>query len=164
MNTLDIIITVLLVLGFTRGVFKGFFVEVASLISLILGVYVASRFSYYVGDYLVKYISLEEQYIKLISFAVTFVLVVIGVTFLGKFITKIANAASLGLLNRMAGGLFGALKYALLVSVVLLFLGKIDKIFPIISKEQKATSILYEPISKVAPIAYDKFSEFNDQQ
>ncbi len=115
MNVLDIVITVLLAIGLVRGVLKGFFVEVASLISLILGVYVASHFSHYVGNYLVKYITLEEQYLKLISFAVTFILVVLGVALLGKFITKIADVASLGLLNRIAGGVFGALKYGLLV-------------------------------------------------
>ncbi len=161
MNTLDIVMTVLLSIGLIRGLFKGFFVEVASLISLVLGIYIASNFSYYVGNYLVKYISLEEQYIKLISFVVTFILVVLAVAFLGKFITKIADVASLGLLNRIAGGLFGALKYGLLVSVVLLVLGKIEKTFPIVPKEQKDTSILYEPIKSVAPLVYAKFSELN---
>jgi len=39
MNTFDIIIVALLVFGFARGLFKGLFVEVASLAALIAGVY-----------------------------------------------------------------------------------------------------------------------------
>lgn len=164
MNVLDIVITVLLAIGLVRGVLKGFFVEVASLISLILGVYVASHFSHYVGNYLVKYITLEEQYLKLISFAVTFILVVLGVALLGKFITKIADVASLGLLNRIAGGVFGALKYGLLVSVIFLVLGKIEKNFPIIPKDQQESSILYEPVKSVAPLLYAEFSKLNESK
>ncbi len=164
MNTLDIVIIVLLAAGLIRGLFNGFFVEIASLISLILGVYIASNFSHYIGNYLVKYISLEEQYIKLVSFIITFILVVLGVALLGKLITKVADEASLGLANRIAGGLFGALKFGLLVSVVFLLMEKVEKNFSIIPKEQKETSILYQPVKSVAPLLYSKFSELKEQK
>ena len=52
MNTFDIIITGLLLFGFVRGLFKGFFLEVASFIALIAGIYGAIHFSYFIKDLL----------------------------------------------------------------------------------------------------------------
>lgn len=157
MNIIDIIIAVLLIIGFVRGIFKGLFVEIASLLSLVLGIYVATHFSYFVGDYLANLVSWEERYIKLASFAITFLIVVLGISLLGKIFTKIADAAALGLLNKFLGGAFGTLKYALIISVVLLLLGKIDKVLPIIPKEQKEQSLLYQPVKKIAPILFSDF-------
>ena len=51
MNTFDIIIAALLIFGFVRGLLKGLFVEVASLVALIAGVYGAIHFSYFVGNF-----------------------------------------------------------------------------------------------------------------
>ena len=51
MNTFDIIIAGLLLFGFVRGLFKGLFVEIASLVALIGGVYGAMHFSFYASDF-----------------------------------------------------------------------------------------------------------------
>ena len=109
MNTIDIIIAALLVFGFVRGLIKGLFVEIASLVALIAGIYGAIHFSFYVGNVLVKYVSWEERYITIVAFAITFGLIVLVIALLGKIFTKIADFASLGLLNKIAGGVFGSL-------------------------------------------------------
>lgn len=162
MNTIDIIIAVLLIIGFVQGIFKGLFVEVASLLSLLLGIYVATHFSHYVGGYLSNWLTWEERYIKLASFAITFLLVVLGVALLGKLFTKVADAAALGMLNKILGGAFGALKYALIISIIFLLLSKIENTFPIIPKEQKENSILYQPVKKIAPLLFSEF--FSDDE
>lgn len=157
MNTIDIIIAILLIIGFVRGVFKGLFVEIASLLSLVLGIYVATHFSYFVGNYLSKSVTWDERYIKLASFAITFLIVVLGISLLGKLFTKVADAAALGLLNKILGGAFGALKYALIASVILLLLEKVNTVLPIIPAEQKEKSILYQPLKKIAPFLFSEF-------
>ena len=52
MNTLDIILSALLLYGLIRGFIKGFFVEVTSLVALAIGLYGAIHFSYFAGDFL----------------------------------------------------------------------------------------------------------------
>ena len=47
MNVFDIIIASLLLFGFVRGIMKGLFLEVASLVALIAGVYGSIHFSLY---------------------------------------------------------------------------------------------------------------------
>lgn len=154
MNIFDIIIASLLLFGFVRGLLKGLFVEVASLVALIGGVYGAIHFSYFVSDFLKEYVSWKQEYISLASFAITFVIIIVVIALLGKALTKIADFASLGIINKILGGVFGALKIGLILSVVFIFFGKMNDTIPFIEKETLEESILYAPVKKVAPAIF----------
>jgi membrane protein required for colicin V production len=64
MNTLDIILAAILLFGLVRGFMKGLFVELATLVALLLGVYGAIHFSYLISDFLVEKVSWDQQYIN----------------------------------------------------------------------------------------------------
>lgn len=162
MNTFDIILAALLLFGFIRGLFKGLFVEVASLVSLVAGVYGAIHFSYFVGNFLAQYVSWEEKYITLVSFALTFAIIVLVIALLGKIFTKIADFASLGLLNKFLGGAFGALKVGLILSIVLLIFSKLNNTIPFISEEQTNNSVLFKPIKNLAPTLFPNFLKVSE--
>jgi len=49
MNTIDIIIGIILIFGTVNGFLKGLFVEVTTLVGLVLGVYGAIHFSHFLG-------------------------------------------------------------------------------------------------------------------
>ncbi len=154
MNTLDIIIAALLLFGFVRGLLKGLFVEIASLVALVAGVYGAIHFSYFLGDWLKDSLDWEEKYITLVAFAGTFVVIILVIALLGKILTKIADFASLGILNKILGGVFGALKIGVIVSVVFIFFGRMNDTIPFVKKESLEASILYEPVKKIAPMIF----------
>ncbi|CAM1340082.1 CvpA family protein [Tenacibaculum amylolyticum] len=154
MNIFDIIIASLLLFGFVRGLMKGLFVEVASLVGLIAGVYGAIHFSYFLGDWLKNSLDWDEKYITLVAFAGTFVIIIVVITLLGKILTKIADFASLGILNKLLGGVFGALKIGLILSVVFIFFGKMNDTIPFVKKESLEESILYKPVKKIAPMIF----------
>ena len=157
MNTFDVIIAAFLIFGLVRGLLKGFFVEVASLVALIAGVYGAIHFSYFIGNLLANYVSWEERYITIVSFAITFGIIVLVVGLLGKMFTKMADFASLCLLNKIFGGIFGALKIGLILSVILLVFTKLNNTIPFISDEQKEDAVLYEPVKNLAPMLFPDF-------
>ncbi|PWG05991.1 CvpA family protein [Polaribacter aquimarinus] len=154
MNIFDIIIAALLLFGFIRGLMKGLFVEVASLVALVGGVYGAIHFSYFVSDFLKESVSWDEKYVTLVAFATTFVIIIIIIALLGKALTKIADFASLGVLNKILGGVFGAMKIGLVLSVIFIFFGKINDSIPFIEKETLEESILYKPVKKIAPTIF----------
>jgi len=164
MNTFDIILAALLTFGFIRGLLKGLFVEVASLVALIAGIYGAIHFSFFVGNILVNYVSWEERYITIVSFAITFGIIVVVISLLGKMFTKIADFASLGFLNKLLGGIFGVLKIGLILSIVLLVFSKLNDTIPFISDEQKEESILYEPIKNLAPTLFPNFLKVAEEE
>lgn len=162
MNTFDIIITALLLFGFVRGLMKGLFVEVASLVALVAGVYGAIHFSYFLADWLKNSVSWDEKYISLTAFAGTFVAILIIIALAGKLLTKIADFASLGILNKILGGVFGALKIGLILSVIFIFFGRVNNTIPFVKQETLNESILYEPVKKIAPMIFPSIIKGED--
>lgn len=154
MNIVDIVIGVLLILGFARGLVKGLFVEVASLVALVGGVYGAIHFSGFIASTLKESVSWGEKKITLVAFALTFLLIVIAVSLVGKMLTKLADLAALGFLNKLMGGLFGLLKFGIIISVLLLFFGRINTSMGFVDKKTLDESILYEPIKSVIPTLF----------
>ena len=154
MNVFDIVIAALLIFGFVRGVMKGLFVEVASLAALIGGVYGAIHFSYFIGDFLKEAVSWDQEYVSLAAFAGTFITIIVTIALLGKMLTKLADFAALGVINKILGGVFGAIKIGLILSVVFIFFGKINDSIPFIEKKTLEESILYQPLKKVAPAIF----------
>ncbi len=151
MNYLDIIICIPLAWALFKGFRKGFILEIASLISLILGIYIAFKFSYFAADLLKKYLTIQNEALPLISFIVTFLAVVIGIHFLAKILEKVLKLAALGLVNKLAGALFSFLKVALIISVIIYCSSILGDTFNIIPPEIKEESLVYEPIKKVPP-------------
>jgi membrane protein required for colicin V production len=162
MNTFDIIITAFLVFGFIRGLFKGLFVEVASLVALIAGIYGAIHFSNFIKDLLITRVSWEEKYITLVAFAITFIAIVLVITLIGKLFTKMADFASLGLLNKLLGGVFGVLKTGLIFSVILLLFSKLNNKLPFLSDEQQESAVLYKPLKNLAPTIFPQFVKVDE--
>ena len=155
MNMIDIILGGLILFGFVRGLMKGLFVEVASLVALIAGIYGAIHFSYFAGDFLKEsFQSWEEKYINLTAFAITFVVILIIITMAGKLLTKIADFASLGILNKLLGGAFGGLKVAVMLGAILVFFDRTNNTMEFFAKDKVEDSVLYEPVKEVGGFVF----------
>jgi membrane protein required for colicin V production len=179
MNIVDIILGIILLFAFYKGAKQGLFVTLASLIGLVLGVIGAVYFSDYAADYLVENVSWSEQVINLVAFAITFLVIVFVIGLAGKALTKVADFAALGLVNKILGGIFNALKYGFIVSVIFMFINASSAVSGfIISEEKKEASMLYEPVASLAPLVLphilekvdelkpdkDKYDEDNDDK
>lgn len=152
MNTVDIILSLVLLYGLVRGFFRGFLTELASLIGIVAGIYGAIHFSHFLGDILARYVEWKVQYINLISFAITFVLIVFLVSLAGKMLTKIAAFAALGIVNKLLGGVFGFIKSAFVASVIIMFFKSTNERIEIIEDKTLEDSILYHYVEGIAPI------------
>ncbi len=152
MNYIDIILGILLLWGLIKGLSKGLFASLASLLALIVGIYIAVHFSHRVGDYLQHYVDWQENALKLAAFALTFILVVVLVSLAGKLLTKIADYAALGILNKILGAAFGVLKMAFIASVLIIFIDTINRNITLIKQETLESSLLYDPVRKLAPM------------
>jgi len=152
MNYIDIILGILLLWGLIKGFSKGLFVSLASLVALVAGIYIAVHFSHLVGGYLEQYVDWGDGAMKLTAFAITFIVVVILISIAGKLLTKIADFASLGILNKLLGAAFGVLKFAFIASVVIIFVDAGNRSLNIIKQETLDSSILYSPVKKLAPM------------
>ena len=162
MAFLDIILGLPLVLGLWKGLKNGLFVELASIIALIAGIYGAMHLSYYAGDYLSQNMEWDERYINIAAFIITFIVIVVVVSLAGKILTKIANFAMIGLLNKIAGGIFGILKVGVLLGALLIFFDRMDTSIGLVTEEAKKDSVLYEPVKEIGAFVFDAVLKESD--
>ena len=144
MNYIDIVILLFLLYGAFRGFSKGLIIEVATLAGLILGVFIAIRYSPFTEGILKDFLNITSRYLSYIALAVTFLLVVIVVYLLGKMLTRLVDIISLGLVNKLLGTLLGIAKYFIMVCVLLM-----------ISEETRENSLLFDPFLNFAQQMYN---------
>jgi membrane protein required for colicin V production len=152
MSVIDIIIGALILYGIVKGLFKGLFVEVTSLLALVVGIYGAVHFSKYAAQILSNNFDWSQNTTSITAFAVTFVVIVLAISLAGKALTKLADFAALGLLNKLLGALFGGTKIALIISVLLLIFSTLNQTIPFVSSDEIERSLLYSPVKSLAPM------------
>ena len=163
MGILDVLLGLLLLYGLYKGFKNGLFVEIASIIALIAGLYGAIHFSYIAGDYLSQNMEWNVRYMNITAFIITFAIIVLVVHLAAKFLTKIADFAMLGLLNKLAGAIFGALKVAVIIGALLVFFERANSSVNLVKSETLEESILYEPIKEIGALVFSKVLKGTDE-
>ena len=160
LSYIDIILIIPLLWGTYKGFTKGFIIQISTLAALMLGIYGGIKFSETVSVYLQEYIEVNYRVLMLISFALTFLLIVIAIHFLAKVLVKFISLIALGFVNKLFGAIFGLLKTAFILSVVLMLINMADETFRFIPLKEKSKSMLYEPVSRLLPTVIPGVTEF----
>lgn len=160
MSYIDILLIIPLLWGAYKGFTKGFIIQISTLAALMLGIYGGIKFSESVSVYLQGYIEVNYRVLMLISFALTFLLIVIAIHFLAKVLEKFISLIALGFFNKLFGAIFGLLKTAFILSVVLVIINMADETLKFIPLEEKSKSVLYEPVSRLLPAVIPGVKEF----
>ena len=152
MNYIDIALCVPLLWGLYKGFTKGFIIEVASIVALGLAIWGGIKFSDFLTLYIQEHLDWNTKYLPVISFAILFLGTLFLVYAIAKLLERIVKAVSLGFINKLAGGVFGILKFGLIFSVLIFILNAIEKSIRFIPEKVKHESLLYEPVGKIAPV------------
>lgn len=153
MNWLDWLLIALLLFAAFKGFARGFIVEVCSLLALVMGVWVAARFSLRFAEAVGLGADKET-----LAFILTFLAVLVAVHLLARFLTTLIDIAQLGMPNKLAGTLFGVLRSAFTLSIMLnLLVGWTDDAFPPQSVREEST--LHPPIRAFAPLLIPSLGE-----
>lgn len=151
MNWIDFVIIALLVFGLIQGFINGLIREIAELAALILGVWGAIHFSWWTAAKMAEWFDMQASWTGVVAFAITFIVIVIAINLLGKLIDTILRAVALGFPVKLLGALFGVIKFALILSVIFVFLNSIDKKKHFLPAETIANSRFYNPIAHIVP-------------
>ena len=160
MSSLDIFLGVLLAYAMFQGIKNGFFVELASLVSLLLGIYLAIKFSAFAKDLLAGFVHWNPKTIQISAFIITFLLVVISISVMAKIVTRMANFAQLGVVNKIGGGFFRLLKMVLILSIFLNLFEKVNFNNTFAKKETLDQSLFYRPIQQTAGFIYPSIDKW----
>ena len=120
MNIFDVIVLIILLYGLMMGLIKGFIIEVAGIIALILGVTGSFKFARILEVSLNSYVDWSPKTIQIASFIILFIIIIYAVSLLAKMITKTLKIIALGMINRIFGGIFGLLKWCVILSSLVL--------------------------------------------
>jgi len=151
MNFFDVIILGFLALFVINGFMKGFIISLASLAALILGIYLAIHFSNYVQVLLQDNFHPSRTWLPILSFSITFLIVVILILMVAKLMEKIVDVVGMGFLNKLAGALLGLVKGVVLASIILFILFSIDKKQKWITADDRKGSLTMNTVEQVFP-------------
>lgn len=164
MNIIDAILGVFLVYATYQGYKKGFIVEIATFLALFVGVFGAASLSELTEGVLVDQLNWHSEFVGLVSFVLTFILLIVGVHLLAKLMTKLADIMILGSVNYIAGAVFGLIKVSFILSLLLVVVEKFKPIDDLLDHNVKQSSKLYKPIKLFAPSVFPMLEEIDPRE
>lgn len=163
MTTIDIIILIALGAGVIIGFMKGFIRQLASILGLIVGLLAAKALYTSLAIKLCPTVTDSMTVAQILAFVIIWIAVPLIFTLVASVLTKAMEAVSLGWLNRLLGAGLGALKYLLLVSLVVCVIQFIDTDSQLISQTKKEESLLYYPMERFAGMFFPAAKEVTQQ-
>ena len=121
MNTLDIVFLAILGVMTIRGFFRGLIREIASILGLGLGFFLANEF-YVQGREVVVRLLGNTEYASAVSYLAIFFGVILAVFIVATILRKLLKLVLLGWADSLGGGLLGSLKGGLVCSIILVVL------------------------------------------
>ena len=159
MNIIDIIIVICCIPPLVKGISRGFVSQAASLLALILGVWLSFKFSVPVGEWLKEYLELPGTVIHVVSFALILTAVVLGLNLLAGMVEKVLEFVMLGWLNSLLGAVFALAKAVLARGLIFLLLTALNSTLELIPGKYFDESVLYEPVKNIADIVFPYIKE-----
>ena len=154
MGGLDLVLGALLAVGVWRGLRTGALTQIAGTVGWVAAFVVGTALMEPVGEAVAAGLQVSARLAPVLGFVVVVVAVVGAITVAAHGLRKAAEAVKLGGVDRLAGGLFGGLRAAFGLSVLLLATGyaPIPGGGPVlVSAKARDASLLYDPVRALAP-------------
>lgn len=163
MSKADIVLVIFLIVGAIAGYKKGFLSELFTLLGILLGVLAGFKLMGEAMLLLDEHYDINENVLPYVAFGVVFLIVVIGITLLGKAFKSSLEKTVLGSVDKFCGGLLGILKTAFVLSVFIWLFSSLNVYAP---KSFSEDSWLLPIVAKLAPAVTswigDIFPVFSD--
>lgn len=129
MNWLDVLLVMPLLFGLIRGLMRGLISEIIAIVVVILGVLGARFGAPAFSGWLLSQFAWPQSVCDVVAYILLFLAIAIVLAIVAKLLNKFMKAIHLGWANRLAGGLFGTAKYALIVLVVVFAMDRTNDAF-----------------------------------
>ncbi len=119
MSSLDIIVLFLVFALGLKGFLHGFIKEVAGLIAIVGGIFLASRFSTGLSEFFTQIFNMQSgASTTVISFIALFAGLWFGITFAASLISKAVDMSGMGIADKILGFIAAGGKIFLILSVI----------------------------------------------
>lgn len=156
MTVIDIIILVLLALAVFKGIKDGLMRQLGGIVGLILGIFLAGRFSAMLSGWLQRVApTLSENVVKVLSFIVIIVVVCLCVVLLSRLLEKVIKITTLGWINRLLGALLAVSTVVLLTGALVSVIEYINSTwFVLVPQDELTRSKSIQIISSISDAVF----------
>ncbi len=155
MSIVDVLIIIAVGAGIVRGFTTGLLREVLGLAGFIIALVLGIELMAFVGDKVGSIVGVRGTAARVIGFVVVFSVVQAVILLVTRLSEAATGALKLTVINRIGGGVAGAVKTVLFVSIILVLLARMN--FP--SDDGKRESVLYGPMVLLVPTMWDLAAE-----
>jgi len=145
-TAIDIVLLIPLIYGLAKGAYRGLIGEITSIVGLLGGLIAAFYLSESVFVQLSKFVENPGIGIRVLAFALVFILVVVFVNIIGKAINKGLDLIALGSVNHILGAAFGLSKWIAISSIAVYFFNGIQQDALILQQELIDQSLVYQKL------------------
>lgn len=165
MNGVDIVLGLILLYALYRGFRSGLVVELCGILGLLIGAYLAYRFS---GD-LARALDLRIAFGQEVSFVLILVGALVLIALAGRLVSRVIDYAGLGVVNKLLGAIASVLKVALVVGLLLTAFDAVNRTTRWADTETLDRLVLYKPVRDLAGlifpyIGFDAVQDFYRQR
>ncbi|MEN8120066.1 MAG: CvpA family protein [Bacteroidota bacterium] len=147
----DFLISGIMIWGIYKGYVQGFIIQAIALFVLLAGVFVGLKLSVSFYDAIIDKSTVALPNFPVIMFAIIFGIIVFASNYVALIVQKQVDSIPKTITTRILGAFFGGIKYMFIISIVLLFVDRIDKNFEIVTNREKTRTALYKPFLNFAP-------------
>lgn len=155
MNDFDKIILAVIAVGALVGLFRGFLKEAVGTFGLLFAAVIANLVSPYALPLVLGWFD-HQHLAATFVWVVLFIIAVFILWRVASLVDKVMSSVSLGWVNRVAGAVFGGVKYALLCTLVISIIQVISTVLPALSiqsyvEQSQIVPLLHQVVALVMP-------------
>ncbi len=113
---IDIALGIVLLLALVKGYRQGIIMSVFTVSAFLAGFFASVHLSFLIARYISSSFNVAEEWLPVLAFIATFVMVLLMVRWMGKLLEKAISKLMLTLFNRLAGSALWALVVFLIIS------------------------------------------------
>lgn len=157
MNILDIIILVIVFIGFILGFKDGFVRKLVGLVGFALAIFLSIKFAVQAGKIIESISSTDFYLAEIMGGVIIFILIIIIFAFLKRVIHPFDKVNNF--INQLIGGIVGGIQILYFASAVFFLL----HIFNVPEKSSADKSYLYNKVYSIIPVTIDYISNYISQ-
>lgn len=154
MAILDIILLLCFIPAVVSGLTHGFINQAFGFIGLIIGIWGAFHFSSFISIWLSQYVTLSKQMLHIICFIFVAVVLAMLLCLVGRMLTGVLHALTFGIANRLLGLLFGLLKMALELGLIIICVEWLNGIIHFMKPDFTAGATVYNGLRNFAEAVF----------
>lgn len=157
MNTLDIILVIILAVGAYSGFKKGLIMEIAGFLAFIIAIIAGFLLLDWGMGILSRYVRDLGSLLPFVAFLIIFIMILIGIILLGKFLKTALHLTPLGIADSLAGAFLGILKWAFGLSLLIWLVSTVgmDTTGEVVSGSQ-----IFPWLVPIAPFVFSTIAEW----